>query len=104
MKKTKLNSFLSAGKKAALIAMLAAMPLSKAKAYDGRAYMSPSEQNEYQSYGVLPDDISDAMADAGADMLVFLLLCSPVIVGLAVSSTEEKKNKEKLLEQQQNTR
>jgi len=53
----KTNNLLVGSKKVALMVLLATAMNTNAKAYDERAYMSPSEQSSYQNYGVLPNDI-----------------------------------------------
>ena len=90
----KKNNLFVNGKKVALLALLAAsLNANNAKAYDERAYMSSSEQDAYQSYGVLPKDIDTKQN--GASPLFWIVASVVGACGLGYVIRDFDKNKQK---------
>lgn len=102
MSNKKMKNLFVKGKKAALIALLASLPLKKASAYDERAYMTPGEHAQYEAYGILPDDIEAKMNDKTGDILMFLFL-GGALVGVLMAGKKHEKQQQQL-KQQQNQR
>ena len=90
-----MNNLFVKGRRAAAIALLAALPFANAKAYDERAYMTPGEQAEYQAYGTLPSDIENNKDTILTVMGCFAMLAIPslmVIIGCAVKARKLDKH------------
>ena len=92
MSKQKMNNLLVGGKKMALIALMSLALSPKAKAYDERAYMTSSEQTEYQTNGVLPSDIEEK--SFGKSLAEAFLLYGSIVAGLGIVAFANKKAKE----------
>ena len=90
----KKNNLFVAGKKAALMALLATSLNTNAKAYDERAYMSPSEQDTYQSYGVLPNDIESKQNKR--NKTVWVLASIVGLCGVIYFINDFERNKQKM--------
>lgn len=102
MKKHKTNNLFVKGKRAAAIALLVALPFAQAKAYDERAYMTPGEQTEYQTYGVLPSDIDNNKKDTLLTVLGCLGMLAIPSLMVVIGCTVKDKKLEKHLQQNQN--
>jgi len=89
----KKNNLFVNSNKVALLALLAASLNTNAKVYDERAYMSASEQDMYQSYGVLPDDIESKQNKR--NKIVWALASLVGVCGVIYSIKDFDRNKEK---------
>ena len=79
-----MNNLFVKGRRAAVIALLAAMPFAHAKAYDERAYMTSAEQTEYETNGTLPSDIEKKDDNKGAGALFLCVFAADALVCLSV--------------------